>query len=378
MRNSASNCTLHHFYLNCYTRSMDFVFILAGGRGTRLWPASDSARPKQFIPLIDGKSLFQLSVERAAALKPKCGIIVISLAEQAHLVSEDFAACNTPDVPVLMIPEPFGRNTAPAITAAVLYAEKLAGPEATVLVLTSDHLIGPQSAFASDCSRAEELSAAGYITTFGIRPDRPETGFGYIEAGEQAGPGRKVKKFHEKPDLDNAEKYFRSNDFFWNSGMFSFKISLFLDEVRRQAPDITEAFSPCSFSREHSDSGFSLILDNETFRECYRQMRSVSVDYAVMEKCLNTAVVEASFDWSDLGSWDEIAANIPDKLEKKLVVPENGSNFVYSDIPVSVQGLDNLIVVIKNGRCLICEKGSSQDVKLTVEELKKLKRDDLL
>lgn len=357
---------------------MDFVILLAGGKGTRLWPASVESRPKQFVPLVNGKSLFQLSLSRAAALAPARGIIVVSLAEQEELVRKDLDVLAEIPVPVYMVPEPAGRNTAPAITAAVLFAEKQAGGRATALVLTSDHLIGPDSVFITDCRKAEALASAGYLTVFGIRPRRPETGYGYIEAGPALQGGRKVLRFHEKPDSDTAKKYCRTGDYYWNSGMFAFSLRTYLAEAKKQAGAVLDAFAPCSFGGGQSGGGLSVILNDRTFRECYTNMPSISVDYAIMEKCEKAALVEAGFEWNDLGSWDEIAVTLADKLENSVVIPENPGNFIYSDIPVSVQGLDDLIVIIKNGKCLICPKGKSQDVKKTVEEIREQGLDDLL
>lgn len=358
---------------------MDYIFILAGGSGTRLWPASSKKRPKQFIKLIEGRSLFQLSLLRAALLNPSKGIIVISLNEQKDLVKQDLQDLPSLGVSVYMLPEPYGRNTAPAIASPVFLLAAAGESEAKVLVLASDHLIQPDSAFSADVVKAEELLDKGFITTFGIPPLHPETGYGYIEAGETEARGMKVKNFKEKPDRETAEMYVKTGRFFWNSGMFAFTVKDFIRELNKNAPEICTEFGQINLSAdEFTGAEFSLILNNEEFRGIYKNMPSISVDYAVMEKCSMAAVVPASFSWNDLGSWDEIAKHLSADLDKELVFPENPSNFVYSDIPVSIQGLDDLIVVIKEGRCLICRKGGSQAVKESVNYLKKTKREDLL
>ncbi len=357
---------------------MDYVFILAGGKGTRLWPASLSREPKQFIKLIGSLSLFQLSLLRAAAVKPEKAVIVISLASQKDLVERDVKEIGDRlDVPVLLLSEPAGRNTAPAISSAVYFIQHGKQDNLSVLVLTSDHLIEPVESFTEDVKTAEKLVENGHITTFGIIPERPETGYGYIEKGEELKYGFSVNSFREKPDAGTAEKYLRSGRFFWNSGMFAFGTKDFLGELHRQAPDIPNAFAGYTFPPDEPAAGFSTILDDPAFAECYGRMPSISIDYAVMENCRKTGVVSASFSWTDLGSWDEIAVRLKDSVAESEICPA-GSNFVYSDIPVSIQGIDDLIVVIKNSRCLICPKGKSQLVRDTVDQLKKQGREDLL
>lgn len=357
---------------------MDYVFILAGGKGTRLWPASLSSKPKQFIKLTGSLSLFQLSLLRAAAVKPEKAVIVISLVSQKELVERDVREIGDRlNVPVMLLSEPAGRNTAPAISSAVHFIEHGGKHNLSVLVLTSDHLIEPVASFTEDLKKAEKLVEKGYITTFGIVPERPETGYGYIEKGEDLKYGFSVKSFREKPDALTAAKYLKSGRFFWNSGMFAFGTKDYLGELNRQAPDIAKAFAGYAFPPDEPSAGFSTILDDPAFAECYGRMPSISVDYAVMENCRKTGVVSASFSWTDLGSWDEIAVRLKDSVAESEICPA-GSNFVYSDIPVSIQGIDDLIVVIKNGRCLVCPKGKSQLVRNTIEQLKKAGRDDLL
>lgn len=358
---------------------MDYVFILAGGKGTRLWPASLGREPKQFMKLLGDRSLFQISLLRALAVRPRKAVIIISLASQKELVERDVKEIQESlNVPVMLLPEPAGRNTAPAIASAVNFIQHGAENNQSVLVLTSDHLIEPVESFAADVNKAEELINRGYITTFGIIPERPETGYGYIEKGEDLKSGFSVKSFREKPDSQTAEQYFENGDFFWNSGMFAFGTADFLNELNRQAPEIQKSFQGYNFPAEEPDAGFSIILDDPGFAECYKNMPSISVDYAVMENCRKTGVVSASFGWNDLGSWDEIASRLKDSIPESEVFPQNSSNFIYSDIPVSVQGINDLIVVIKNGKCLICRKGESQLVKETVNEIKKQGREDLL
>ena len=353
---------------------MDYVFILAGGSGTRLWPASLKQRPKQFIKLVKGESLFQQSLKRAAAVKPASGIIVIALREQYDLIKDDIENCAEINVPVSILSEPCGRNTAPAISAAVLYANSQLKKGAEVLVLASDHLISPLGTFVNDVKITERIIRDNCIATFGIKPSGPDTGFGYIEAGEKLEDGFVASNFKEKPDGNTAREYCDKGNYYWNSGMFAFNGNVFLKELKKYCPEILDAFGDFDFGGPAQASGkLSKILDNAEFAECYRNMPSISVDYAVMERSEAAAVLPASFEWSDLGSWDRIFEIIGGDIGDTNILPgpDSGGNYVFSDMPVALPGINDLIVVIKNGKCLICKKGGSSLVKNVVEELKK-------
>lgn len=355
------------------TTGVDNVCILAGGSGTRLWPASNSRRPKQFIPVHEGKSLLLLTVERALALGTG-DLFIVTLDEQIDSVAEECAKLSVGKERIKLVAEPAPRNTAPAIAAAATILRNNHRSDETMAVLPSDHLITPTEAFAADMKAAASLASRGFLVTFGIHPSRPETGYGYIEAGEAVEGGRLVRRFREKPDLGTAEAFCRSGDFFWNSGMFCFRIDRFFEELEAGRADIAEVFSSIEV-REPSQrlSGMDLFFRDPDVKEAYGRSPKESVDYAVMEKCRRTAMVEASFIWNDIGSWDELSQVIDNDLEiseqeggKAIAIASEGC-FVHSDLPVALCGVDDLIVVQENGVLLVCKKGEGQLVKKAVE-----------
>ncbi|WP_020611963.1 mannose-1-phosphate guanylyltransferase [Sediminispirochaeta bajacaliforniensis] len=355
------------------TTSVDNVCILAGGSGTRLWPASNSGRPKQFIPVHEGKSLLLLTVERALALGTG-DLFIVTLDEQIDSVAEECAKLSVGKERIKLVAEPAPRNTAPAIAAAASILRNNHRSDETMAVLPSDHLITPTEAFAADMKAAASLASRGFLVTFGIHPSRPETGYGYIEAGEAVEGGRLVRRFREKPDLRTAEAFCRSGDFFWNSGMFCFRIDRFFEELETGREDIAGVFSSITV-REPSQrlSGMDLFFRDPEVKAAYGRSPRESVDYAVMEKCRRTAMVEASFTWNDIGSWDELSQVIDNDLElsgqergKAIAIDSKGC-FVHSDLPVALCGVDDLIVVQENGVLLVCKKGEGQLVKKAVE-----------
>jgi mannose-1-phosphate guanylyltransferase/mannose-6-phosphate isomerase len=250
------------------------IIILAGGSGTRLFPLSRKKYPKQFLKIGDQKSLFQKTIERSLVTVNSEDLIIITNKDyQFHIknqFSELFPSLSTAhDLPFNLILEPIGRNTAPAIVLAAKYAiEKLNADEDEILFISpSDHLISPDDKFAQYTKEAEKLAKEGYIVTFGINPAKPETGYGYIEAGIPVGNAYKVKQFHEKPDLTTAQEYLISGNYYWNSGMFAFSIKTILEEFKKHAPEIYKQ------------------IENQTFKEIvmnFENMPDISIDYAVM------------------------------------------------------------------------------------------------
>ncbi len=360
---------------------VDNVLILAGGSGTRLWPASIKQVPKQYMPVKERKTLLLLTIERAAALKPR-RIMVVTLADQADQAAAEMqkfsesASADGGNLPeLLVLGEPAGRNTAPAIASGAACCASLGSENESVLVLPADHLIQPVQSFIGDVAAAEEIARAGYIVTFGITPTRPETGYGYIEAGEdlpgQSAFGRHVARFREKPDLETAEKFVAAGNFTWNSGMFLFTVRKFAEELEVNAPEVASLYNslkkiPPGISG--TGEAVSRVFESSRVAELYRNAPKISVDYAVMEKTSRAAVVAAEFEWNDVGSWDEFSRLFPQDFPA-AANPEGAENYILSDIPVSVIGADDLIVVIKNGRALICKKGMSQGVKDYLDQL---------
>ncbi|MBN2509780.1 MAG: mannose-1-phosphate guanylyltransferase [Spirochaetales bacterium] len=363
---------------------IDNVLILAGGSGTRLWPVSSSRRPKQYITINrkgSRKSLLELTLDRAAALSAR-RIMVITLKSQASLVEEAMSAWKAgfsgrlPELYIL--PEPQARNTAPAITAGVSYFSSVFG-DGVNLVLPSDHLISPFEAFAEDCERASVLAEAGRIVTFGIKPRNPETGYGYIESGQAYKSGYEVERFCEKPDLETARRFVDEGIFYWNSGMFVFSSSVYLKELETCAPDVHRVFAPVYSNergRETGDGIFRVLDDGDT-AALYEQSPSISVDYAVMERTEKAAMVDATCEWNDIGSWDEFARLFPEGAGDSWEIDGSG-NYVYSDVPVALVGVEDLVVAVQDGKVLICRKGSSQAVKSVIDSLKQDGRKDLL
>jgi mannose-1-phosphate guanylyltransferase/mannose-6-phosphate isomerase len=250
--------------------------------------------------------------------------------------------------------------------------------DANILVLPSDHLITPQEDFAGDADAAGTLSDKGYVVTFGIKPKHPETGYGYIEAGDKQSPGYEVASFKEKPDEETAKAYLKAGTYFWNSGMFCFNAGGFLRELAEHQPDVAEVFRSIKrIPEERSDRGITVAMESDEIERLYQDSPSISVDYAVMEKSKRAAMIKASFSWTDIGSWDEVARR--DLTPPPDVLQENAEgNYVFSDMPVALCGVDDLIVVVKNGSVLVCKKGSSQDVKKIVNKAKEEKRSDIL
>ena len=328
--------------------------ILCGGAGTRLWPLSRNSRPKQFYPLFEGKTLFEETVLRNQSLVKN--YFVASNAAQMSLARQILQGCQVSQVQELV--EPVGRNTAPAIALACLALPR----DEVVFVTPSDHRITKPEAYEAAVERARELAEAGYLVTFCITPNYPETGFGYIEAD-----GEKVTAFREKPDLATAEKYVASGRFFWNSGMFVFKAGVFLEELALYRPDVLEA---CKKVKSLTPTTEEMIA-----------IPSVSIDYAVMEKSDKVRVVAFDPGWSDLGSFDALYEEVQPtsqgerRLGAGLTVSVGAkNNLVLADgRTVALVGVDNLLVVDTPDALLIVKREHSQDVKTVVEQLKTLK-----
>ncbi len=371
---------------------VDHVLILAGGSGTRLWPASNSKMPKQFLPVQDGKSLLQLTIERALALGIKGSVIIITLKEQLEPIIAECGQIDAGRDKIKVIPEPAARNTAPAIAIAAEYLKaRSGGRDETVAVLTADHLITPIERFTENVRAADELARQDKLVTFGIPPTRPETGYGYIETAEDLPPGLKVASFREKPDQATAERFVEKGNYYWNSGMFAFKVDRYLGELQSLTPEIGEIFAGIGSKGESRQAGeIEVVMEGAEVEKVYQASPKDSIDYAVMEKSTSSAMVKSSFDWNDIGSWEEMAALYAEKEAggeqggntnggaEELVAIESQSNFVYSDLPVALCGVDDLMVVVKNGAVLIAKKGAGQQVKQVVNELKERGRKDLL
>jgi mannose-1-phosphate guanylyltransferase / mannose-6-phosphate isomerase len=343
--------------------------ILSGGSGTRLWPVSRRNLPKQFLSLAGRETLFQQTARRAMALPHADAPVVVAADDHRFLAAEQLLDSGITGASILL--EPVGRNTAPAIAVGALQAQKR-DPDALVLVLPADHLIADEKSFTDAVSLALTEARNGSLVTFGVRPDRAETGFGYIRRGEPVNESTfRVAEFVEKPDLQVAQRYLESGQYDWNSGMFLFYASRYLDELRLHAPAVLEA-AQAAFTRANVDLDF-IRLDSNTFAAAPNS----SIDYAVMEKTKRAAVVPVACGWSDIGSWDALwlAAEKDaegNHIEGDVIALNTRNSLVRSHDRhlVATIGLDDVVVVTTPDATLVARRDASQDVKKIVEHLK--------
>ena len=359
--------------------------ILCGGAGSRLWPLSREIFPKPFIRLADGQSLLQKAWLRGALLPDAVEVMTVTNRELFFKTQDDYAeiaAQGQKALPNGFILEPFGRNTAPAIAAAALTIAETHGRDALMLVLAADHLISDQEAFARAVASAMAIAGQGSLATFGIEPEGPETGYGYIEADKSAPIvadgktlGYHVKRYVEKPNLEKAREYVASGDYQWNSGMFCFSAGVLLDEMERCCPAILSATRACvEGSRKIAGQGISQIqLDADSFSA----VPGDSIDFAVMEKSPHVAVVPCRVGWSDIGSWDALGSLTPpdehgNRIEGGEVVLHGVANCYIrgSDRLIGAVGIEDIIVVDTPDALLIAGRERAQDVKHLYTRLK--------
>lgn len=343
--------------------------ILSGGSGTRLWPLSRKNLPKQFLALTGKATLFQQTVTRAGALNNIAAPIVVCSEEHRFLVAEQLRELKVEKASILL--EPMPRNTAPAIALAAWQA--LANDaDAMLLVLPADHLIGNTTSFAEAMKTALPLAKQGWLVTFGIRPESPETGFGYVKRGKSLGDGAfSVERFVEKPDVAKAKQYVDAGDYEWNSGMFLFKAARFLEELRQHAPAM-HAASKAAFDAAKSDLDF-VRIDKDAFAAS----PDSSIDYAVMEKTSRAAVVPVSCAWSDIGSWDALwAASDRDtsgnRLEGDVIAIDSRNCFIRGTDRrlVAALGLEDIVIVDTPDAVLVAPRTRVQDIKRLVDRIK--------
>lgn len=353
--------------------------VLSGGAGTRLWPVSREGHPKPFMKLADGESLLQKSYRRAAAIDHVSEILTITNRDYYFKSKDEFQSVQprTGTASASFLLEPCGRNTAPAIALGALYAADFHGPDTVLLVLPADHLIRDQAAFAGNVQQAVPLAASGKLVTFGIKPTAPETGFGYIECGAPCeNGGRIVARFAEKPSPENARAYLQAGNYLWNSGMFCFSASTMLSQLEKHAPDLYGKALACwRASRDTAGDARRMVeIDADTFAE----LPDISIDYAVMEKSSEVAVIPAEFDWSDIGSWNAISELTPpdeagNRVVGEAVLVNTSDCYIQSeDRLVATVGLENLVIVDTPDAVLVARRDQTQDVKQVVRQLKQM------
>jgi mannose-1-phosphate guanylyltransferase len=345
--------------------------ILSGGAGTRLWPVSREQHPKPFIRLADGQSLLQKSFLRAKGLPNVVEVLTVTNRDLFFKTADEYRETGNIPMPLGFILESEGRNTAPAIAAAAITIHQSYGPKAVMLFLTADHLIADIAAFTEAVQTAVKLAETGKVTTFGIQPEGPETGYGYIES-----EGHTVKRFVEKPDLKTAQEYVASGKYLWNSGMFCMTAETAMAELKRYAPAVLESVEKSlQVSRRLEGAGqYQIELDPETFKKA----DSISIDYALMEKTTHAAIVACNIGWSDIGSWNALGDLIPqdangNSLEGETYLYDVTNTFIQaSGRLIAAVGVDNLIVIDTPDALLVAHKDRSQDVKQIVGQLKKI------
>ena len=347
--------------------------ILSGGAGTRLWPVSRETLPKPFIRLGGTHSLLQRTLLRAAPLAAGGRIAIVTGTEQYFRTREELRGLPAgTEASVTQLLEPVGRNTAPAVALAALWAEEHI-PGAILLVLPADHLIPDEAAFRAAARKAARIAREGALVLFGIRPTAPETGFGYIEAGAPAGGGAlAVRRFVEKPDAARATAFLQAGGFFWNSGMFCFSAPAILAALQSHIPEVLDAARAAWQASRAAATDERIEIDAERFARC----PDVSLDRAVMEQADNAVVLPADFGWSDIGSWKSVAEQLPADADgntcvgETLLVGTSGTHVQSEDRLVAAVGVHDLLIVDTPDALLVAGKDASQQVREVVARLK--------
>ena len=348
--------------------------ILSGGAGSRLWPASRQAIPKQLLPLVTPQTMVQETAERLSGDLFHPPVFICNAAHAAP-IREQMTAIDMPIGAIIV--EPIGRNTAPCAVVAALHAQ-ISDPEALILLAPADHHVTKPCAFRRAVAAAMTAAENGHLVTFGISPDGPETGYGYIQQGEQLSPGAfEVQAFKEKPDRETAQSYLDLGGYFWNAGIFLFSPDALLAEMEKFHPEIvvqsTEAYNSATLKSRQID------LHAESFAAC----PSESIDYAVMEPTDKAAVVPADIGWNDIGSFTSLhtlkKGEDGNAITGDVIAYNTVNSLIETDGPlVTTVGMDGFAVIVKDGSVLVAKLDAAQDVKKIVETLKADGRDDKL
>jgi mannose-1-phosphate guanylyltransferase len=351
-----------------------YVLILAGGTGTRLWPRSRTASPKQLLNLSGGQTMMQATVKRVLPIVPVERIFVASNREYGPLIKEQI-----PNLPRQnIVEEPSGKNTAPCIGLAALHMD----PAEVMASLHADHFIADEAGFREALLAAEEVAKQGYLVTLGIKPDKPETGYGYVQRADALGEFNnhtvyRAAGFLEKPDLATAERFLASGEYYWNSGIFIWQISTLLDSFKNLMPEFAEKLGEIDQALEAG----------EAIDPIWQQIQSVSIDVGVMERAEKVAVVPVDIGWNDVGSWaaiHEINAGQSDENNnvaldaEHISIDTEGVLIEGNGRLVATIGLKDVIIVDSGDALLVCAKDRAQDVKEVVNWLKENNRSEML
>ena len=348
--------------------------LLAGGSGTRLWPLSREHYPKQFLSLLGRHSLFQNTALRVSAVEGSTPPIIVGSHAHRFVIAEQLREADARATSILL--EPHGRNTVTAAAVAAHYVAEEFGEDALIFLMAADHAIPDQSAFERAVQAAAQAAAQDYIVTFGIKPTRAETGYGYLKAGAPLGTGnfRAVESFVEKPDAATAQEFIDKGEHYWNGGMFMFRCGRFLDELRRLEPE-THDNSLQALLKGRRENGF-INLDEEAFTGC----RNQSIDYAVMEKTERVALVPLDAGWDDVGSWN-FMERVPagdahgNRTQGDVLMIDAAGNLAHSSGRlIALVGVQDHIVVETDDAVLVAPKHRAQDVGKAVQALKRSKR----
>lgn len=352
-----------------------YAVIMAGGVGSRFWPRSKQKKPKQLIKIHGNNSMIQDTVERLEGLIEPEKIYVITNKIQKPRVKKQL-----PEIPVEnIIDEPFGKNTAPCIGLASAIIQKKS-PDAVIITLPADHLIQNKDEFQDTIIKAAEFANdSDGLVTIGIKPTRPETGYGYIQFDESEDKNGvyKVLTFAEKPNLATANRFIKSGDFLWNSGMFIWKVQSILDEIKIYMHDLYDGVREIQQAVDTPDF-------NKVLTRVYGQLKSISIDYGIMEKSRNVYLVPGTFDWNDVGSWEAVyQISEKDEYENakfgEIYSDKTTKSFIHAPHKfTAVIGLDNIIVIDTKDSLLVCHRDNAQDVKQVVDFLKMNKKSELI
>lgn len=355
-----------------------YAVIMAGGTGTRFWPLSRESSPKQMLRIVGEDTMIRQTIKRLHGFVPYENIFIVTNKKQAFDLNLHLQELKTGKGSYTIIAEPFGRNTAPAVGVAAVYLKKK-NADSIMIVLPADHSIRHEKVFIEVLTRAVQDAQKGHLVTLGIKPLRPEIGYGYIKAatGKQASEIRRVVKFTEKPDMKTAQRYLNDGNYLWNSGIFVWKASAILGEIKKYMPALFKGLS-------RIEKAIGTAQENDAIEAVYKKLDNISIDYGVLEKSKKVMVIPADIGWSDVGSWTALDEVLPHDTCGNIIrgnVVDAGSkdSLIFgSNRLVATIGLEDMIVVDTPDATLVCPKERAQDVKKIVDELKKQNREEHL